>query len=200
MTQAVPNPLRVLIVEDEPRLRDSLGRAVREMGFEAQAAGRGEEALRLARANPPAIILLDLNLPGMSGLELLEKLRAEGSPAQAIVLTGYGDLAAAQKAMRLQAGDFLTKPCPLGELEKALDRARKRYQATMLRSLPDVEEVSSVPRAEPATLHDVERAHILDVLRRHHGNRAQAAAELGISLRTLYYRLSEYQKQGIDID
>src|SRR5437762_169232 len=121
------NP-QILIVDDEPRMRDMLERAVTSWGHKASTARSGEEALRVLQTEPANIILLDLNLPAMSGLEFLERLRQSNLTTQVIVLTGFGDLEAAKKAIHLDVVEFLTKPAHLGELELALDRARKRLE------------------------------------------------------------------------
>jgi DNA-binding NtrC family response regulator len=189
-----------LIVDDEPRMREMLSRAVTEMGFETQSAGSAESGLRAMDQNPADIVLLDLNLPGMGGMDMFAALRKKWARTQVIILTGYGDLSAAQQAIRMEAVDFLAKPCPLGQLEQALERARQR-RAAMAQPvvLPDPpEEVAPIPAAptDSELLEDVERNHILAALERHGGNRAAAAAELGISLRKLYYRLEKYQRDG----
>jgi DNA-binding NtrC family response regulator len=212
-----PEPAcRVLLVEDEGRLRDLLVRAVRDMGFDSQGCRTAEEAVKLMEAGPAPIVVLDLNLPGMSGLEFLEVVHQRWRNTAVVILTGFGDLPAARKAMHLDAVDFLTKPCPLGDLEVALDRARRRSQpqASSLKGpllthppAPDRPAApagtAGAPTAEDLAadrthrLDEVERLHILAALKRHDGNRTATAHELGISLRTLYYRLSEYQKAGL---
>src|SRR5436305_4962212 len=83
---------QVLIVEDEMRLRDMLAHAVHDMGFTASSARSGEQAARHLEQNPTDIVLLDLNLPGMHGIELLEIIHRRWPLTQAIVLTGFGDL------------------------------------------------------------------------------------------------------------
>lgn len=196
-----PMPNRcVLIVEDEPRLRSMLLRAIPDMGFEPIAASTGEEALRIVREQPPAIAVLDLNLPGIDGLALFEKLR-DGLPRlQVIIMTGYGDLMAAQRSIRLGVADFLTKPCSLGELEQALDRAWRRRMSeddkseTSSPTMPHqvLASDSSTDTDMPRKIQDVEKDLILTALDRNHGNRTATARELGISVRTLYYRLSQY--------
>jgi DNA-binding NtrC family response regulator len=103
--------------------------------------------------------------------------------------------------------EFLTKPCALGSLEAALDRARRKRGKTLPVPVglgePDEPQLhfSPEPRAARAnggmSLEELEQQHILAVLEKHAGNRATTAAELGISLRKLYYRLSQYQKQGL---
>jgi DNA-binding NtrC family response regulator len=194
------NP-QILIVDDEPRMRDMLERAVTSWGHKASTARSGEEALRVIAAEPANIIILDLNLPAMSGLEFLERLRQTNLTTQVIVLTGFGDLEAAKKAIHLDIVEFLTKPAHLGELEVALDRARKRLEEITSPIATAPPPPMTPPDLPPATtLDEVEREHILAALVRNNGNRSSTATELGISLRTLYYRLNEYQKQGFHID
>lgn len=186
--------LRVLVVEDEPRLRDLMTASLPEMGFEPASARNGEDALRMMRNDPREIVILDLQLPLMSGMEVFEKIKAEWPATQVIVLTGFGNLATARRAIQLEVVDFLTKPCHLSELEAALQRARRRYTAT---PAPDS---SAAPELEALTLAQSEYRQIVAALRRHNGNRTVAAQELGISRRTLHYRLAEYQTLGYPID
>src|SRR5438445_6719836 len=126
ITPSHAGPLRVLIVEDESRLRDMLVRAVTDMGFAASGAASAEAALRHLAEKPADIAILDLNLPGLNGMELFARLRKQHADVQVIVLTGFGDLEAAKQAIHFDAVDFLTKPCALGDLEVSLDRARLR--------------------------------------------------------------------------
>jgi len=194
-----PSDVRVLVVDDEGRLRDVLTRAIASWGFQVAGARSAEEALRLMQASKFDISIVDLNLPGISGIELFEKLRAIQPEHQVIVLTGFGNLESARAAIRLDVVDFLEKPCPLGELEKSLHRATLR----LVRPLPQpIEPPAHEPEPdEPAqTLEDVEREHIISALRRNDGNRTATALELGISRRTLQYKLSEYQRQGFSVD
>ena len=190
------NELRVLIVEDEGRMRELLTRAVTNWQFRAVSAATGEEALRQMDKEPANIVLLDLNLPAMSGMECLEQIRGRWPQTQVIILTGFGDLEAAKAAIHLDVVEFLTKPAHLGQLEQAIDRARRRIP----RRLPELEPLSPEPEielddTESTRLYDVERQHILATLAKHGGNRVAAAEELGIALRTLYYRLAEYEKK-----
>ena len=193
---------QVLIVEDEVRLRDMLTRAVHEMGFRPIGASTAEAALRFAENRQFDIMVLDLNLPGMSGLELFERLREQQPDVQVIILTGFGDLEAARRAIHLDVVDFLTKPCALGSLEQALDRARRRRFKVVEPELPELEPepvqfTPPEPADQPLSLEELEQRHILAVLEKNRGNRSATAAELGISVRKLYYRLGQYQKQGL---
>jgi DNA-binding NtrC family response regulator len=213
-----PTVQEVLLVEDEPRLRDMLLRAMREMGMEPAGATSAEQALRMLEQRSFPVLIIDLNLPGIGGLELLRTVRGRWPDVQAIILTGFGDLDAARQAIHLEVVDFLTKPCALGDLEIALGRAFRRLKKE-IPELPTARQMSALDhpkRHEPAlpvsassplefspresseslSLEDVERRTILNVLEKHGGNRAATAAELGISIRKLYYRLSQYQHHG----
>ena len=201
-----PDP-HVLIVEDETRLRELLLRSLTNWGFDASAARSAEEALRHSDASPPDIVLLDLNLPGMDGLEFFTSLRRRRPEVQGIVLTGFATVEAAKQAVHMDMVEFLTKPCHLGEVEQALDKAMRRIAPPEPPIIPDpsfAEGGDTIRTTDddgsPRTLEEVEREHILSTLDRHGGNRTATAAELGISRRTLYYKLTEYQKQGFEVD
>lgn len=200
-------PFAVLLVEDEPRLRDLLLEAIPDMGrsgFSAAGARSGEEALRLMNAQVRDIIILDLNLPGMDGMEFFEQVRQRWPQTQVIILTGFGDLDAARKAIHLQVVDFLSKPCHLSDVELALDRARRRIvelrKINMTDTAPPVlAQPINESTTPPTTLEESERQMIIAALERNRGNRTAAAVELGISRRTLHYRLQEYERQGFII-
>jgi DNA-binding NtrC family response regulator len=190
----LPKAMTLLVVEDETRLRELLVDIAPEMGFTATGARTAEEALRLMDAKPRDIVILDLNLPGMDGMEFFTQLHDRWPATEVIILTGFGSLDAARAAIHLDVVEFLTKPCPLNKVEEALDRARRRFDEARLRSAaPDVPQPPTPPGE---TLESQERRLILAALDRNNGNRTATAAELGISRRTLHYRLHEYEKQG----
>ncbi len=208
LSDRLPNR-RVLIVEDEPRLRDMLSRAIPDMGFQPVSAKTAEQAMRIMQEEACTVAILDLNLPGMGGMDLFEQFRQKWPKTQVIVLTGYGDLESAKKAIHLDVVDFLTKPTTLGDLEVAIDRAWHRAQGISLDGVgvqpPAGEDTDAEAFRKPAedgdkprTLQQIERESILAALDRHGGNRAAAAEELGISVRTLYYRLAQYQNNPGD--
>jgi DNA-binding NtrC family response regulator len=194
-----PKPVekaRLLVVEDETSLRALLIRTATEWGFSATPASSGEIGVRLNEANPFDIAILDLILPGMNGIDTLEGLRQRSVNLQGIILTGSATVAAAKAAIHLGVVEFLTKPCNRGELEQALDRARRR----VLNPLPAVRNVES-ERAVPAgpSWEEVERQHILSTVDRNGGDRAITARQLGISRKTLYNKLKEYLRQGFSV-
>lgn len=187
--------VQVLVVEDEPRMRELLERAMRGWGFEVTTARSGEEAMRQTPEAVPDVVVLDLNLPGVDGLEFFSRFRERYPMVQGIVLTGFASLESARRAVHLDVVEFLTKPCHLGELEQALDRAIKRLPA--LSGVTAAPSPPPRPGTEGMTLDQLEREHILAALDRNNGNRTATALELGISRRTLYYKLEEYQNQGL---
>jgi len=198
-----PQLPRVLIVEDEPRMRELLADVLPEMGFPAASARTAEEALRIMEADAHEIAIVDLNLPGMEGMDFFACVRDRWPRTQVIVLTGFGDLESARQAIRLDVVDFLAKPCHLGDLEVALARARQRWRGDLAPSEPTPAR-PGLPLAgdetDAVTLAELERRQILAALARNGGNRTAAAAELGISRRTLHYRLTDYAKQGYAIE
>src|SRR6266404_4263140 len=105
------------------------------MGFTATGARSGEEAQRLMEAHPRDVIILDLNLPAMDGMEFFRLLRDRWPATQVIILTGFGDLETAKAAIHLDVVEFLTKPSPLNKVEEALDRARRRIDAQRLKAV-----------------------------------------------------------------
>ena len=110
---------RVLVVEDEMRLRKGLLRAIPAMGFVPLEAGSAEEAIKVMERDACEVILLDLRLPGMGGMDFFEIVRKRWPETQVIITTGFGNLDTAQKAIHLDAVEFLTKPCALHDLELA---------------------------------------------------------------------------------
>jgi DNA-binding NtrC family response regulator len=180
----------VLLVDDEPRYREMLVEAVTGMGFEARGVATAEQALRALALHSYGIAVLDLNLPGMNGMDLLEIIRRDYPLVQLVILTGFGDLDAAKQAMRRDVVDFITKPCQLDELELSLSRAVSRRRASSPIALSGISQFGMEPSV---SLEEIERSHILAAMKRHRGNRRAVAAELGVSLRTLYNRLRDYK-------
>jgi len=119
-------PARVLLVDDDPDFCEALGDRLRSLGFEVSVADRGPEALRLCREEPPAIVLLDLVLPGMDGMAVLEAIRRNEPDAVVIVITGHGTIARAVEAMKKGAYDFVSKPVDAKHLEIVLGKALER--------------------------------------------------------------------------
>ena len=116
---------RILIVDDEEGLREALAEKLRHEGHEVEEADSAESALSRLSKFGPQLILTDLRMPGMSGLELTERVR-EGMPeVEVVVMTGHEDMSSAVAAMKAGAFDYLVKPVRLAEVEKLVERALK---------------------------------------------------------------------------
>jgi DNA-binding NtrC family response regulator len=122
------NGFDLLIVDDDAEFRDTLVRRFRRRGMNVSEAASGEQALALAERRQFDVAVFDQVMPEMSGLELLEKFKAQHSECEVVMLTGQGTIASAVEAMKLGACDYLTKPFPLGDLEVLLEKAFERRQ------------------------------------------------------------------------
>src|SRR5262245_53236882 len=113
---------RVLVVDDEPGVRESL-RLILKDRTDVALVSSGEDALEAVAARPFDVVLLDILMPGMDGLELLERLRAGAPAAQVIMLTATKTVKTAVRAMKLGAFDYVTKPFDIDELVVLVERA-----------------------------------------------------------------------------
>lgn len=113
----------VLIVDDKEMMRDSVGATLERAGLRVLAAGDGDAALQMCAHSRPDAIVTDMRMPGMTGLELLEKLRTIDEEVPVILMTAFGTIETAVKAMKLGAFDYLTKPFEGDELVIAVKRA-----------------------------------------------------------------------------
>jgi DNA-binding NtrC family response regulator len=121
-----PGNVYLLLVDDDVEYRNSVARRFVRRGFHVQEASSGEEALDLAERRQFDIAILDMVMPGLSGLDVLEKLRASNSECEVILLTGQATIESAVQAMKTGAYDYLTKPVPLAELEMLIEKAYDR--------------------------------------------------------------------------
>jgi DNA-binding NtrC family response regulator len=119
---------RVLIVEDEPAARVGLEQLVKSWGFTAESAADGEEALEKVTTFRPAIVITDLVMPRMDGLELLRALYQQGADVTTLLLTAQGTVETAVEAMKEGAYDYLTKPVDLQRLKILLDKIVERME------------------------------------------------------------------------
>jgi len=112
----------VLIVEDEVVLAKNMARYLARHGCDVRTAGDGVEAIRLFEGFKPDVVLLDYNLPGTNGLEILKRMRAIDSQVRSIVITAHGNVRVAVEAMKAGAQDYLSKPVALDELKLVIDK------------------------------------------------------------------------------
>jgi len=116
-------PGLILVVDDQKRQRETLVQVLEQWGHEVRQAENGQVALTMVKGEPVDVILTDLRMPGLSGVELLEKCRDLRPDIAVIVMTAYGTIEAAVEAMRKGALDFLTKPIDLDQMEVVVQRA-----------------------------------------------------------------------------
>ncbi|MBI4800764.1 MAG: response regulator [Desulfarculus sp.] len=115
-----PPGRRVLVVDDEPMVLDVLTRYLRRQGLEATAAGDGQEALRLFSQEPCDLVISDLRMPGMDGLQLLHAIKGLNPRVPFIFISGYGDIPTVVEALKAGAENFLTKPLEMDLLAKVV--------------------------------------------------------------------------------
>src|SRR3954464_9975646 len=107
---------RILVVDDEVNARTALAELLRDEGFEVETAADAFKALGKYEAFTPHVVVTDLKMPGMDGIELVKKLKALEDPAALVVMTAFGAVSSAVDAMRAGAADYLTKPLNFDEL------------------------------------------------------------------------------------
>jgi len=116
----------ILLVDDEEGIRKVLGISLTDSGYHVLFAENGEEALRIFKEKQPEIVLTDIKMPGMDGIEVLRKIKHENPDTEVIVITGHGDMQLAIKSLKYEATDFITKPVDDTHLENALQKSRER--------------------------------------------------------------------------
>lgn len=171
----------VLVVDDDDVFRNRLCSALAIRRWEVEGAANGEEALRVARDRSPDLVLVDLRMPGMGGLEVVQELREIDSSMTIIVLTGYGSIPTAIAAMKKGADHYLSKPADADDILAVYDKLRSA----------STDEQEATPTTVP-TLARVEWEHLQRVITHCDGNISQASRLLGIHRRSLQRKLSKY--------
>jgi signal transduction histidine kinase len=116
----------VLIIDDEEPIRKVLGMYLRSKDYEVLTAADGKEGMEVFEKERPPIVLTDIRMPGINGIEVLEKIKQMAPETEVIVVTGHGDMDLAIQALQLDASDFITKPVGNEALSVALRRAEER--------------------------------------------------------------------------
>jgi two-component system response regulator RegA len=168
-----------VLVDDSEAFRERLARAFRDRGFEVTTAGNYGEAMAAATLQPPDLAVVDLRMPGESGLTLVNSLKGIHESMLVLVLSGFGSIATAIDAMRLGAVNFLPKPADADDILAAFARG----------DAPVAEVVGIHP--ETPSLARAEWEHIHRVLSDCGGNVSEAARRLGIHRRSLQRKLQK---------
>ncbi len=114
--------IHLLVVDDEIEVCDFLTNYFSDKGYTVSSATSGEEALHRSRATHPDLVLLDVRMPGISGLEVLHRLRKEENPSKVVMITAIEDPQVIEEAKRLGAEDYIVKPFDLDYLDKVVLR------------------------------------------------------------------------------
>jgi two-component system response regulator RegA len=173
----------VLLVDDDEVFRQRLARAFRDRGWEVREAADLDAALAAAEEETPEHVVVDLRLPGGSGLEAVRRLKALDETTSIVVLTGYGSIATGLDALRLGAAHYLTKPADVDEVIAGFARGGGHVDADV--PAPD-------PTIDTPSLARVEWEHINRVLADSGGNVSEAARRLGLHRRSLQRKLAKY--------
>lgn len=170
----------ILIVDDDDTLRERLATALRARGLDARTASNYDEASAMARHDPPELAVVDLRMPGRSGLELIRELKSIDAETKIVVLTAYGSIATTIDAMKLGAVYYLQKPADADDILAAFQRGEDSpaTQQPLTFSAPSLERV----RWE----------HINLILGDCEGNVSEAARRLKLHRRTLQRILQKY--------
>jgi signal transduction histidine kinase/FixJ family two-component response regulator len=120
---------KVLIVDDEEDICEVLSISLSDLGYKVYTAGNGEEALQVFEKTKPSIVLTDIRMPGIDGIELLRRIKDQYPETEVIMITGHGDMNLAIRSLKLEATDFITKPINDELLEIALKRAEERISS-----------------------------------------------------------------------
>ena len=124
----LPETIKVLVVDDEQDIRDGCERIISKMGCEVHKASQGDHALKMLEDTLYSIILLDMKMPGMDGLEVLRHIMERDDQIIVIVITGYATVETAIKAMKLGAYDFIPKPFEPDQLRIVVGRALEKQR------------------------------------------------------------------------
>lgn len=116
----------ILIVDDEEALREGLGKVLEDEGYTVIAAESGERALTILHNQKVDLILTDIRMPGMSGLDLLKKVREINNKLGVIILTGYGEIESYIEAMNFGAMEYVSKPFKMNELKFIVNKILNR--------------------------------------------------------------------------
>ncbi len=167
----------LLLVDDDTVYRERLAKAISARGYEVQTAADVSEAVALAEKDSPEFAVLDLRMPGESGLDLLRQLMAIDPTTKVLMLTGYGSIATAMEAVRLGARNYLTKPADVDDILAAFD--------------PGAARENGATNTSPPSLARVEWEHIQRVLADCDGNLSEAARRLGMHRRSLQRKVGK---------
>lgn len=167
----------LLLVDDDLIFSDVLARALKKRGYSVQVAHDVASALASAEREPPEFAVVDLKMPGESGLMLVQRLKALDAHTRIVMLTGYASIATAVEAIKLGATHYLTKPADADEIINAFWHDRGNVEVPIGEERPSIERL--------------EWEYVQKVLNDHGGNISATARSLGMHRRTLQRKLQK---------
>jgi len=173
----IQNHPTLLLVDDDELYCRILGNAMTKRGFSVLIAHNVQDALAMVGEVPPKYAVIDLNMPGDSGLVLIEKIHQLDSESHMVVLTGYASVATAVEAIKLGATHYLAKPADADEVLKALGKSEGNTHIEV--------------KQQPMSPKRLEWEHIQKVLAENDGNISETARLLGMHRRTLQRKLQK---------
>lgn len=191
---APETPVRVLVVDDEPSVADVCHEYLAGEGYEVTVAASGEEALRLIPTLQPDVILTDINLPGLSGLEVMRQARGADPDACIIVVTGYASTPSAIDALRQGAYDYVTKPFDLAAVEKIVKRgsATRRLKVSNRRLIEELRSKNEILSHHEQELRERVRLATQQLSRLYEvGKEISTSLELGPRLQVIVARAAD---------
>jgi two-component system response regulator RegA len=168
----------LLLVDDDDVFRGVLARALQKRGFSVVSASDVPSALELAEATPPEFAVVDLKMPGPSGLALVKRLNELDAATRIVVLTGYASIATAVEAVKLGATHYLAKPANADEIMAALEKVKGDETAPL--------------SPAPLSVDRLEWEHIQRVMAENDGNISATARALNMHRRTLQRKLAKF--------
>lgn len=175
MTEARDDLPTLLLVDDDETFCQVLAKALEKRGYAVSVAHSVEEGLATVQDNPPEFAVIDLKMPGPSGLVLVEKLKELDAETRTVVLTGYASISTAVEAIKLGAIHYLAKPADTDEIVAAFYR--------------DMGDAAAPVSPEPLSVDRLEWEHIQKVLAEHDNNISATARALKMHRRTLQRKL-----------
>ena len=128
---------KILLVDDEVAFTSSMAKLLRVRGYQVTTAGSGKQAIHLLEGENFDVVILDLKMPGMDGMETLNEIKKLKLHTETLILTGHGSIDSALEAFNLGAYDYLTKPCTLKDLLNKIEGAGKKKDVTEKRDALD---------------------------------------------------------------
>jgi DNA-binding NtrC family response regulator len=154
----------ILIVDDEVGPRESLRMILKPL-YEIQTAADGQEALRIIQSQKIDLVTLDLRMPGLSGIQVLQELKKIKSDLEVIIVTGYGTLPNAQEAIRYGAGDFISKPFNVADIISIVSKSfeRRSYNLKIKGLIQQIKDLRSSEEGEDGGLFPIGESNVVDL-------------------------------------